>query len=48
MLKDEPRKRIEVFNLKDIPNQEKFKETPSLSEVSDTTEDVNIQTKKFN
>ena len=51
MPKDEPKKRIEVFNFKDRSNEEKFKETtsstPSLSKVFDTTEDVNIQTQKF-
>ena len=49
--KIEPIKKVEVFNFRNKENQEKFTKvtstSTSLSEVFDTTENINIQTEKF-
>ena len=51
MAKMNPPQKVEVFNFRDKVSQEKFKvatsNCPSLSDVFNTDEDINIQTEKF-
>ena len=46
-----PKKKVEVFNFRNKVNPEKFRAatsySPSLSDLFDTEEDINVKTKKF-
>ena len=46
-----PKKKVEVFNFRNKVNPEKFRAatsySPSLSDLFDTEEDINVQTEKF-